>query len=81
MFDKEDEILAVQDKLTAEKEVGAEMVEEIKKLNERVKELEDDLANRPEPKDDSSDSYSDKDEKEDNSAEIEEWKSKYEKIS
>ena len=57
------------------------MGEEIKKLNERVKELEDDLANRPEPKDDSSDSYSDKDEKEDNSAEIEEWKSKYEKIS
>ena len=57
------------------------MGEEIKKLNERVKELEDDLANRPEPKDDSSDSYSDKDEKEDNSAEIEEWKAKYEKIS
>lgn len=59
-------------------EVSAELREEIPKLNERIKELEDELANVPEPKDDassSSDSY-----KEDLSGELEELKAKLAKF-
>ena len=66
--------MALQEKLTAETEVSSELRVEIKTLNERIQELEDELANRPEVKDDSSSSSS---EKEDHSGELEEWKKKY----
>ena len=52
------------------------MRETITEKNERIKELEDELANRPEIKDDSSSSS----EKPDYSAEVEEWKRKYEEM-
>lgn len=76
VYAKDDEIMQLQDKLTTEQEAGAELREEIKKLNERISELENDLANR-QVKDDSSSSSS---EKEDHSKDVEEWKKKYEKI-
>ena len=77
LYDKDDEIMALNDKLTQETEVSSDLRETIKENNERIKELEDELAKRPEIKDDSSSSS---EEKVDNSAEIEEWKKKYESM-
>ena len=52
LYDKDDEIMALKDKLTQETEVSSELRETIKETirerNERIKDLEEDLAKRPE---------------------------------
>jgi len=68
--------MALNDKLSQEAETSQELRETITEKTERIRELEEELAKRPEVKDDSSSSSSD--EKPDYSAEIEEWKKKYE---
>lgn len=77
LYDKEDEIVAINDKVTQKEEINLELKETITEKNERIKELEDELAKRPEIKDDSS---STSEEKPDFSAEMEEWKKKYEAL-
>lgn len=54
------------------------MRETITEKSERIRELEEELANRPEVKDDSSSSS---EEKPDLSGEVEEWKRKYEEMT
>ena len=65
--------MALNDKLTQETEVSSELRETITEKSERIRELEEEIANRPEPeiKDDSSSSS---EEKPNFSAEMEEWK-------
>ena len=70
--------MSLTDKLTVECETISDLKETITELNVRITELEEELANRPDVKDDSSSSSSS--EKEDRSAEVEKWKSKFEKL-
>ena len=69
--------MALNDKLTEKDETIVELRETINEKTQQIKELEIELSNRPEIKDDSSSSS----EKPDYTAEIEEWKRKYEEIS
>ena len=78
VFAKEDEIMKLQDKVQQEMDVNVELREQNKTHEERIKELEDELANRPEIKDATS---SESEEKPDLSDEVEEWKRKYEKTA
>ena len=48
LYDKDDEIMALKDKLTQETEVSSELRETIRERSERIKDLEEDLAKRPE---------------------------------
>ena len=69
--------MALNDKLTEKDETIVELRETINEKTQQIKELEIELSNRPEIKDDSSSSS----EKPDYTAEIEEWKRKYEEVS
>ena len=69
--------MALNDKLTEKDETIVELRETINEKTQQIKELEIELSNRPEIKDDSSSSS----EKPDYTAEIEEWKRKYEEMS
>ena len=69
--------MALNDKVTERDETIVELRETISEHTKQIKELEDELAKRPEIKDDSSSSS----EKPDYSAEMEEWKRKHDEIS
>ena len=69
--------MALNDKLTEKDETIVELRETINENTKQIKELEIELSNRPEIKDDSSSSS----EKPDLNAEIEEWKRKHDEVS
>ena len=76
LFDKDDEIMALNEKVTAEIDISNELRTEITQLKVTIEELREELARKPDPVDDSSSS-----EREDHSAELEEWKQKFAKLS
>ena len=68
----------LQQKVQQETDVNDELRIQITELNETIKELQDELANRPENKDSASSSSEDKHDFRD---EMEKWKSDHEKLT
>ena len=66
--------------IKVETDLSAKLLEDITRLNTNIKDLEDELASRPEIRETLSSSTSSSSEKEDHSAELAEWKGKYEEL-